>query len=64
MPAEIYARAMDEAMEAQAQLRCRDCRVVMRDRPGGWVCPACGWVIPVDQSIVVPLFTGPSIHGG
>ncbi|WP_298868016.1 hypothetical protein [uncultured Microbacterium sp.] len=55
---------MDDAMEAQVQPRCRDCRVVMRDSPGGWRCPACGLVIPVDQSIVVPVFSGPSIWGG
>jgi hypothetical protein len=36
----------------------------MRDRAGGWVCPECGWVIPVDQSIAAPVFTGPSIWGG
>jgi len=55
---------MDNAMEDQVQPRCRECRVVMRDRHGGWLCPECGWLIPVDQAIVVPVFAGPSIWGG
>ncbi|MEV8135242.1 hypothetical protein [Microbacterium aurantiacum] len=55
---------MDDAMEDLVQPRCRDCRVVMRTCPAEWLCPSCGWTIPIDQSISPPVFTGPSIWGG
>lgn len=60
----FYALAMDDAMEDLVQPRCRDCLVVMRNYPAEWLCPSCGWTIPIDQSISPPVFTGPSVWGG
>ncbi|MGC5173031.1 hypothetical protein ACLQ2Q_20525 [Microbacterium sp. DT81.1] len=54
---------MDDDLQEQAQPWCRDCGVVMRDRPPGWVCPVCGWSISVDDVIVQPVFTGLALAG-
>jgi ribosomal protein L37AE/L43A len=50
-----------------AQPRCPVDGVVMRDIPGGWKCPACGYVYApaiMQQQEQPPDFDGPSIHGG
>ena len=47
-----------------AQPRCPDDSVVMRDVPGGWACPACGFHEPVEDAPAPPAFDGPSLHGG
>ena len=53
-----------DGMEHGRQPRCPECKVVMRDIPGGWKCPACGHVEfaqfaqqPIDPDL-------PGIHGG
>lgn len=54
---------MDDVLAAAAQPHCPTCDVVMRDVPGGWVCPECEYrehAPPVEY----PVFDGPSIHGG
>lgn len=41
----------------------RHCGIVMHDIPGGWGCRACG-DREFAPGVAVPLFDGPSIHGG
>lgn len=43
------------------QPRCPKCGVLMRDIPGGWRCPACGYVYaPMLQQQQLTHFDGPS----
>lgn len=57
---------MDDGLEAAQQPRCGGCGVVMRDRPNGCQCPACGALERVElvDAPTVPVFTGLPIHGG
>lgn len=56
---------MQDPLDDGAQPRCATDGVVMRDIPGGWECPACGWTLtPVVPIHSVPRFSGPSIRGG
>lgn len=57
---------MDDELGAVQQPRCGGCGVVMRDRPNGCQCPVCGVVESVELVDVdeLPVFTGPTIHGG
>lgn len=45
------------------QPRCQSCRVVMRDAPGAYICPACGEQDPIPP-VALPVFHGPTMYGG
>ena len=58
-----YADRVDDLEQFALQPSCPDCGVVMRDTATGYVCPSCGHRIPLDE-VALPVFDGPSIHGG
>lgn len=44
--------------------RCPTEQIIMRDIPGGWQCPSCGYALMPPMRGAVPKFDGPSINGG
>lgn len=53
---------MDD-LDAAAQPRCPEDRVVMRDAKGAWECPLCGFQLMQARVILPPEFEGPSFPG-
>ncbi|HWU30508.1 MAG TPA: hypothetical protein VN041_15610 [Microbacterium sp.] len=41
--------------------RCPDDGILMRDIPGGWVCPHCGHVQQAQDVEMPPEFDGPDL---